>query len=483
MTAPTLPAPWPSLGVVPPSAGDFDPAGPLALLIALPLAGALVLALAPRSWARAIARAAFAWTLPGALFLLAAAWFGGAAHGPFAVRWLERLPGGGGLVLSIWNLVPALLVGLAAPLALLVPEPREKTPARAAFLLVLTAANLAVVLAVGPGVAVLGWFGAAWALFLLLGEADAANAGKDAVAPFVLHAFAGACVLLAALTPVLLPLLLVAGAIRLGAPPAHGVTARTFALLPTGALLLVVVGFAATGLAAARDGVTALIAMAAAGGGAAWLGRLALVAAGATIWAGFVALAEGDLKRRLAGFVSAQGALWITLLIALDPALARQAVGAWGLVSLLTLVLLVLAYAPLWAFARTGDLKAYGGLGKVALVRSTLLLVALAALVFAPVLSARGAGLAAILDLMSRRAAVCGALVLGGALGLLAVGLAVYRTIRGGAAMPLPAPDLSVGEWSVVVLFGATLFLLAQLGPPLGGLGSLWPVFAASAGS
>jgi len=251
----------------------------------------------------------FAWTLPGALFLLAAAWFGGAAHGPFAVRWLERLPGGGGLVLSIWNLVPALLVGLVAPLALLVPEPREKTPARAAFLLVLTAANLAAVLAVGPGVAVLGWFGGAWALYFLLGEADAANAGKDAVAPFVLHAFAAACVLLAALAPALLPLLLVAGAIRLGAPPAHGVTARTFALLPTGALLLVVVGFAATGLAAARDGVTALVTMAAAGGGAAWLGPLALVAAGATAWAGFVALAEGDLKRRLAGFVSAQGAL------------------------------------------------------------------------------------------------------------------------------------------------------------------------------
>ena len=112
------------------------------MLIVLPLVGALVLALAPRPVARLATRAAVLWTLPGALFLIAAAWFGGAAHGAFAVRWLERLPGGGGLVLSIWNLVPALLVGLAAPLALAVPEPREKTPARAAFLLVLAAANL-----------------------------------------------------------------------------------------------------------------------------------------------------------------------------------------------------------------------------------------------------------------------------------------------------------------------------------------------------
>ena len=484
---PTLPAPWPALGTPPPAAGDFDPAGPLALLILLPLVGALVLALAPRPVVRLATRAAVLWTLPGALFLLAAAWFGGAAHGAFAVRWLERLPGGGGLVLSIWNLVPALLVGLAAPLALAVPEAREKTPSRAAFLLVLTAANLAVILAVGPGVAVAGWLGGAWALCFLLGEADAVNAGQEASAPFVLHAFAGACVLAAALAPPFLPLLLVAGVIRLGVPPTHGVQARTFALLPTGALLLVVVGFAVTGLAAARDGVAALRASGVGGPGwgvgAAWLGPLAVASALAAAWVGFVALAEGDLKRRLAGFASAQGALWVTLLLACDPTLARPAVGAWALVTLVTLVLLVLAYAPLWAFARTGDLKAYGGLGRVALVRSTLLLVGLAALVFAPVLSARGAGAAALVDVLARRIPAGGPVVLGGALGLLAVGLSVYRTIRGETAMPLPAPDLSAAEWCVVVLFGATLFLLSALGPPLGGLGSLWPVFAAAGGS
>jgi hypothetical protein len=298
------------------------------------------------------------------------------------------------------------------------------------------------------------------------------------VGPLLVHTLAAACVLLAALAPPLLPLLVVAGAVRLGVPPLHGLHGRALALLPTGALLLVLVGFTVTGLTAVRDGVTALLAH-----GGTGLGSLAIFAALAALWGGFVALAETDLKRRIAGFASAQGALWIALLAACDPALGRPAVGGWALVTLVTLALLVIAYAPLWAFARTGDLKAYGGLGRVALVRSTLLLVALAALVFAPFLSARGAGAFALFYVLGARMPAGGPLAVGGALGLLAVGLAVYRTIRGEAAMPIPAPDLSGREWGTVLLFGATLYVLSVLGPAAGGLGSLWPVFTASVGS
>jgi hypothetical protein len=447
-------------------------------MILLPLAGALTLALVPRRWSPLATRLAGAWTLPGAAFALAAAWFGGTAGGPALVRWLEAWPFGGGLVLSIWNLVPTLLVALAAPLALWLPEPRGRTPARAAFLLVLTAANLAAILSTGPGGVVLGWMGGAWALFFLLGEADAESSGRAAVTPLVLHTLAGGCVLLAALAPTFLPLLVLAGAIRLGVPPFHGAHARAFGLLPTGALLLVLVGFTATGLGAVRDGVTALAAH-----GGTGLGTLAVVAGFAALWGGVVALAETDLKRRIAGFGSAQGALWIALLAACDPALGRPAVGGWALVTVVTLALLVVAYAPLWAFARTGDLKAYGGLGRVALVRSTLLLVALAALLFAPFLSARGAGGSALSFVLGARIPAGGPLLLGGALGLLAVGLAVYRTIRGEAAMPIPAPDLSAFEWVTVFLFAATLYVLSVIGPRAGGLGSLWPVFTAGLGS
>jgi len=294
----------------------------------------------------------------------------------------------------------------------------------------------------------------------------------------VLHALAATCVLVAALAPSFLPLLVVAGAIRLGIPPLHGLHTRSLALLPTGALLLVLVGFTATGLAAVRDGVAALAAH-----GGSGLGSLAVFAGFGALWGGLVALAETDIKRRIAGFASAQAALWIALLAACDPALGRPAVGGWALVTLVTLALLVVAYAPLWAFARTGDLKAYGGLGKVALVRSTLLLVALAALAFAPFLSARGAGGAALFYVLGAKIPAGVPLAVGGALGLLGVGLAVYRTIRGVAAMPIPAPDLNGREWVTVGLFGATLYVLSVIGPRAGGLGSLWPVFTAGVGS
>ncbi len=476
--SPGIPGPWPALVSPLAAAGEFDPAGPLAAMIGLPLVGALALAVTPTRFRPLAARMAGAWTLPGAAFALAAAWLGGTAGGPSVVRWLEAWPMGGGLVLSIWNLVPALLTALAAPLALWLPEPREKTPARAAFLLVLTSANLAAILATGPGGVTLAWMAGAWALYFLLGEADAETGGKAAVAPFFLHTLAAACVLLAALAPPLLPLLVVAGVIRLGAPPLHGMHARALALLPTGALLLVLVGFTATGLAAVRDGVAALAAH-----GGSGLGSLAVFAGFGALWAGLVALAETDLKRRIAGFASAQAALWIALLAACDPVLGRPAVGGWALVTTVTLALLVVAYAPLWAFARTGDLKAYGGLGRVALVRSTLLLVALAALLFAPFLSARGAGAAAMFFVLGARLPAGVPLAVGGALGLLAVGLAVYRTIRGEAAMPIPAPDLNGREWGTVALFGAALYVLSVLGPRAGGLGSLWPVFTAGVGS
>ena len=108
--APLVPGPWPALLAHAPAAGEFDPAGPLALVVFLPLLGALVLALAPRSAARVLTRTAALWTLPGALFLLAAAWFGASGPSVARVRWLERLPAAADSS-SIWNLVPALLSG------------------------------------------------------------------------------------------------------------------------------------------------------------------------------------------------------------------------------------------------------------------------------------------------------------------------------------------------------------------------------------
>lgn len=471
-----VPGPWPALlsrGLVP---GDFDPAGPLALVVFLPLLGALLLGFAPTPIARPLGRASVLWTVPGALFLLAAAWFGAAGAGALSVRWIERLPSGGGLVLSSWNLVPALLVGLVAPLALLVAEPRAKTPARAGWLLVLASSTQAAILAAGPGMLVIGWLGGAWALYFLLGEADAETHGARAHGPFVLHALSAACVLAASLAPALLPLLALAGAIRLGVPPFHGPLARAFEVLPTGAVLLLAVGFTATGLLAAHDG---LLALAQQGSTAAL--ATGFVASLAAIWAGLNALAQADLRRRLAGFASAQGALWFALLALLEPALARPAVGGWALVTLVALVAIVVAYARLWAFTRTGDLRAYGGLGRVALLRSTLLLIAFATLLAAPFLGARGRGFGGLLTLVGSSPLTGLAVALGGALGSLALGLAIYRTIRGEPPAPIPAPDLAGREWLFIAGFAATLVFLSSLAPPIGGLGSLWPVLGEGA--
>ena len=71
-----VPGPWPALLSSVPVPGDFDSAGPLAMLVLLPLAGALFTLLVPRRFADETARFAFLWSLPGAAFLVAALWFG-----------------------------------------------------------------------------------------------------------------------------------------------------------------------------------------------------------------------------------------------------------------------------------------------------------------------------------------------------------------------------------------------------------------------
>jgi NADH:ubiquinone oxidoreductase subunit 4 (subunit M) len=224
---------------------------------------------------------------------------------------------------------------------------------------------------------------------------------------------------------------------------------------------------------AAQDG---LLALSQSGSSAALAGGFA--AALAAFWAGLYALPQADLRRRLAGFSSAQGALWFALLALLEPALARPAVGGWALVTLVALVAIVMAYARLWEFTRTGDLRAYGGLGRVALVRSTLLLIAFAALLAAPFLGARGRGFRALLTLVLTSPLSGLAVALGGAFGALALGLAIYRTIRGEPQTPIPAPDLGGREWLFLAGFAGTLVFLSSLAPQVGGLGSLWPVFA-----
>ena len=341
---------------------------------------------------------------------------------------------------------------MTAPLALLVEEPRAKTRGRAAGLLALAASTAAAILASGPGVCVLGWLGGAWSLFVLLGEADAETQGARAHGPFVLHTLAAASVLAASLSPALLPLLILAGAIRLGIPPFHGALARAYEILPTGAVLLLAVGFAATGLAAVSDGLAALALKT----GAATVAVGTFAAFGAA-WAGLNALPQADLRRRLAGFLSAQGALWCAMLALLDPALARPAVGGWALVTFVATVAVIVGYARRCAFTRTGVLRAYGGLGRTALVRATLLLVTLSALLGAPFLGARGRGALALVALV-RAAPLAGlAAAFGGALGCLALGLAIYRTIRGEAPAPIPAPDLAGREWAFLAVFALTL--------------------------
>lgn len=478
-----VPGPWPWLLSPRPGSGEFDAMGPLSLVVLLPLLGALVAPFVPARFARLFARTAFLWTLPGAAFLLAAAWFG-AGGAPGAVRWLEQVPGGGGLVLSPWNLVPALAVGLVAPLALALPEPRAWEPARSGWLLAFLAASQAALLSAGPALAAFGWLGGAWALFFLLGHQDAAGQGERAVAPFVLHAAAATCVFVAGFVPAFTPLLAVAGAIRLGVVPFHAASARAAEILPTGAFLLTGVAFLATGLRAAHDGLYAIAKGAAAGdpGAFAAQGAIATLAAVATLWGGLVALPQDDLRRRIAGTLSALGALWLGLLVLLPPAEARAAVGGWALVVLLAFVAFVVAYARLWAFTRSGDLRAYGGLLRIAPLRAGLLAVTVATLLAAPLLAAGGRPLAALAHAVVGRPLVGLALAVGAGLGALGTALAVYRTLRGLPPTPLEAPDLRGVEWLFVAAIVLLLVFLAGLDPPLGGLGGLWPAWIAEAG-
>ena len=475
---PNVPGPWPWLLSPPIAASEFDRLGPLGLVVLLPLAGAFLAPFVPPHLSRVFARTSFLWTLPGAVFLLAAAWFGAGGEAG-AVRWLERVPGGGGLVLSPLNLVPALALGLVAPLALALPEPRTWEPARSGWLLALLATTQAGLLAAGPALAAFAWMGTAWALFFLLGHQDAAAQGERAVSPFVVHAFAATCVFVAGFVPAFAPLLVLAGAIRLGVVPFHGVAARTAELLPTGAFLLSSVAFVATGLRAAHDGLYVLARQAAAGDGtaAAAQSAIALAAAVATLWGGLVALPQDDLRRRIAGTLSTFGALWLGLLALLPPADGRAAVGGWALVVLVALVAFVVAYARLWAFTRTGDLRAYGGLARIAHLRAALLLFTVATLVVAPLLAAEGRPLLALARAVAGRPLVGLAFVGGAVLGALGTSLAVYRTLRGEPPTPLEAPDLRGLEWVFVAAIVLALGFLAALDPPLGGLGGLWPLW------
>ena len=473
----SVPGPWPWILSARPALGEFDAPGPLALVVFLPLLGAFVAPFVPARFARLFARTAFLWAMPGAAFLLSAAWFGSGGE-PGAVRWLERVPGGGGLVLTPLNLVPALAVGLVAPLALSLPEPRSWEPARSGWLLAFLAGAQASLLAAGPALATFGWMGGAWALFFLLGHQDAAGQGDAAVAPFVLHAAAAACVFVAGFVPAFMPLLAVAAAIRLGVVPFHAASARVAETLPTGAFLLSGVVFLATGVRAAHDGLFAIARDAALGdaGAQAAQGAIAALAAVATLWAGLVALPQDDLRRRLAGSLSALGALWMGLLVLLPPSDARAAVGGWGLVALVAFVAFVVAYARLWAFTRTGDQRAYGGLGRIAPLRAGLLALTVATLVAAPFLAAGGRPVAALARAVAGRPLVGLALAAGALLGALGTALAVYRTLRGMPPSPIDAPDLRGAEWVFVGAIVASLLFLAALDPPLGGFGGLWPL-------
>jgi hypothetical protein len=467
-----VPGPWPALLSVAGLPGDYDSAGPLAMVVLLPLVGALFTLVAPKRFAAETARWSFLWSVPGALFLLAALWFGAAGSGPDAVRWLERLPGGGAFVLSIWNLVPVVAVGMAMPLALVLPEPKEKGRTRAGWLLVFGGSTLAALLGAGPGVVALGWLGGTWALFFLLGHEDAAGQGSRSLGAFVAHAIATGCMLVAGLAPAFAALFLLAGAIRLGIPPFHGVLARAFETLPTGGLLLAGVGLVATGLRALHDGCL-LVAHAEPGSGAGT--TLAFGFAGLALWGGFATMPEDDLKRRIAGFVSTQGAVWAAFLAALEPVAGRALVGRWAVTALLSFVALVGAYARLFAFTRTGDLRAYGGLARGALVRSTLLTLAFVGFALGPAFAAPGQLFAGLRTMAAAQPVVALGVVWGGAFGLLALGLAISRTVRGALPTPVPSPELSAREWTFVAALFVLLFTLARLDAPHGLLTGFWP--------
>ena len=65
--------------------------------------------------------------------------------------------------------------------------------------------------------------------------------------------------------------------------------------------------------------------------------------------------------------------------------------------------------------------------------------------------------------------------VLGSAFGLLGIGLAISRTVRGATPTPVPSPELSAREWAFVCGLFVLLFALARLDAPHGFLTGFWP--------
>lgn len=261
-------------------------------------------------------------------------------------------------------------------------------------------------------------------------------------------------------------MLCLAGAVRLGVPPFHGYLGALFERLPIGAVLLVGVGFLATGLLALHDGL--LVAGPLVGP------AVRVVLALGALWVGLATVAQTDVRRRIAGFLAAQGTVWAALLSIYGPA-ARAVVGGWALATLLAFAALVAGYARLWAFSRTGDLRAYGGLARIAPMRAGLLMFALGTLVAAPLLSSGGRGLALLAGLTVWQPLIGVALTLGWAFGALGLGLAVYRTLRGAPPAPIEAPDFKGREWLWAVPLFAVLVVLSFFPRPLGGLAGLWP--------
>ena len=140
-----------------------------------------------------------------------------------------------------------------------------------------------------------------------------------------MHAAAAACVFVAGFVPGFGALLVLAGVIRLGVAPFHATLLRTCEILPTGAMLLVGVAFLTTGLRAVHDGLFAIEP-------GTFRDSIAAAAAVAAVWSGLVALPQDDLRRRIGGYLAAQGAVWCGLLALLPAAEGRAAVGGWALV-------------------------------------------------------------------------------------------------------------------------------------------------------
>src|SRR5687768_15961484 len=104
--------------------------------------------------------------------------------------------------------------------------------------------------------------------------------------------------------------------------PFHAAAARAAEPIPTDGYRLVKLTCLSSGRSAAHDGLFAVARAAAQGDPRAQAaqGSIALFAATATLWGGLVAPPQDDLRRRIAGSLSALGALWIGLLVLLPPA-------------------------------------------------------------------------------------------------------------------------------------------------------------------